>query len=57
MMTYLSVNERQIRESPDFCEICMFDYRESRLSARHQKQEWGWIHEIFRKKERTMIQD
>jgi hypothetical protein len=28
MTTYLSVNERQIRESCDFREICMFDYHE-----------------------------
>jgi hypothetical protein len=54
---YLSANERQIRESPNFREIWMFDDHESRLSAKHQKQEWGWINEkMFREKERRMLQ-
>jgi hypothetical protein len=57
MTTYLSVSERQIHQSPDFREISMFDYHGSRLSARRQKQEWGWINEkMFRKKEQTTLQ-
>jgi hypothetical protein len=43
--TYLSINEGQIRESRDFREIWMFDHHESPLSARRQKQKWGWINE------------
>jgi hypothetical protein len=34
MTNYLSVNERQIRESPDFREIGMVNYHESGLSAK-----------------------
>jgi hypothetical protein len=50
MTTYLGVNEPQIHESPDFRAIWMFDDHESPLSARRQKQEWGWINEkMFRK--------
>jgi hypothetical protein len=45
IMMYFSVNERQIREWPDFREIWMFDYHASGLSARRQKQEWGSINE------------
>jgi ribonuclease BN (tRNA processing enzyme) len=56
MTTYLSINEGQILESRDFREIWMFDYRECQLSARRQKQKWGWINEHkFRKNERTML--
>jgi hypothetical protein len=56
MTTYLSINEGQIRESRDFREIWMFDYHESQLSMRRQKQKWGWINERkFRKKERTIL--
>jgi hypothetical protein len=56
MTTYLSINEGQIRKSRHFREIWMFDYHESQLSARRQKQMWGWINEHkFRKKERTML--
>jgi hypothetical protein len=34
----------------------MFDYHESQLSARWQRQKWGWINEHkFRKNERTML--
>jgi hypothetical protein len=40
MTTYLSINEGQIRESRDFREISMFNYYESQLSARRQKQMW-----------------
>jgi hypothetical protein len=54
--TYLSINEGQIRESRDFREIWMFDYHDSQLSVRRQKEKWGWINERkFRKKERTML--
>jgi hypothetical protein len=56
MTTYLSMNEGQIRESRDFREFCMFDYHENQLSARRQKQKWGWVNEHkFRKKNRTML--
>jgi hypothetical protein len=52
MATYLSINEGQIRESRDFREIWIFDYHESQLSARRQKQKWERINEHkFRKKE------
>jgi hypothetical protein len=51
MTTYLSINEGQIRGSHDFREIWMFDYHESQLLARRQKQKRGWINEHkFRKK-------
>jgi hypothetical protein len=57
MTTYVSVNEQQIRESPDFREIWRFDYRESRLSTRRQKQERGWINKkMLCKTERTTLQ-
>jgi hypothetical protein len=53
--TYGSINEGQIREPRNFREIWMFDYHESQLSARRQKQKWWWINEHkFRKKERTL---
>jgi hypothetical protein len=52
MITYFSINEGQVREPRDFREIWMFDYHESQLSARRQKQKWGWINKHkFRKKE------
>jgi hypothetical protein len=47
MTTDLGRNEPQIRASPDFREICLFDYQESPLWARSQMQEWGWIHEYM----------
>jgi hypothetical protein len=54
--TYLSIIEGRIRESRNFREIWMFDHHESQLSARRQKQKWGWINEHkFRKKERTVL--
>jgi hypothetical protein len=51
MTMYVSRNEGQIRESRDFREIWMFDYHKSQLSAKRQKQKWGWINEHkFRRK-------
>jgi hypothetical protein len=41
MTTYLSMNEGQIRESRDFREIWILDYRESQLLVRRQRQKWG----------------
>jgi hypothetical protein len=55
MIMYLSINEGQIRESRDFRDIWMFDYHESQLLARRQKQKWRRINEHkFRKKEKRM---
>ena len=53
---YLSVDEREIRGSPGFREIWLFDHHESQLSARRQRQNWGWINEhMFRREERTIL--
>jgi hypothetical protein len=38
MTTYLSINERQIRQSRDFREIWMFDYHESPVLARRESK-------------------
>jgi hypothetical protein len=43
-------------ESRDFQEIWKFDYHKPELSARREKQRWGWINEhMFRKKERMIL--
>jgi hypothetical protein len=56
MTTYLNVNERPNRESPDFRRIRPFDYQESRSSTRRQKKEWERTSEnMFHKKERTVL--
>jgi hypothetical protein len=56
MTAYLIINEGQIREPRDFREIWMFDYHESQLSVRRQKQKWGLINEHkFWKEEGAML--
>jgi hypothetical protein len=56
MTTYLGINEEQIHESRDFCEIWIAERDEGMLSARRQHQGWRWINEhTFRKKEQIML--
>jgi hypothetical protein len=52
MTTYVNIHERKIRESRDFHNIGIFDYHQTQLSARVQKQQSGWINAgMFRKEE------
>jgi hypothetical protein len=56
MTTYANRNERKIQEPRDFQDIWMLDYHQTTLSARRQKQQWGWMNaDMFRKEERRKL--